>query len=67
MTKEEKRKQTIINRYGSWEAYIETLRTAGSRGGKLRKTPTGFALSKEHAKQAGKKGSAVRWGHGKTL
>lgn len=62
MKPSEKRKQTIINRYGSWEAYIETQKANGRKYGKLRKTPTGFAMSREHAISAGKKGLEVRWG-----
>lgn len=42
MNRYEKRRQTIIARYGSWEAYSESQREAGRKGGKA-KVPKGFA------------------------
>jgi hypothetical protein len=51
MTPQEKRKATIIKKYGSWELYLETQRKSGSKGGKL-STYRGFRDKPGLAKKA---------------
>lgn len=43
--------------------YTEQQRLKGSKGGKARKTVTGF--TKETASEAGKRGAEARWKNGK--
>lgn len=47
MTPQEKRRAAIVARFGSWEAYLESMRQAGSRGGN-KSRGGGFAYLKEH-------------------
>jgi general stress protein YciG len=63
LTPQEKRKQTLIKRLGSEEAYIEYMRTIGRKGGKVGGM-TGFALDTELARKAGRIGGLN--GKGKT-
>lgn len=41
-----KRKQTLIAKYGSWEAYKEVCRSWGSVGGKAEVPTKGFGYKK---------------------
>lgn len=74
MNSNEKRRQTIIEKYGSWEAYVEQryltpenrekARRAGMKGGLAK---VGSFNDVELASAAGKKGNAIRWhGHEKS-
>jgi len=56
----EKRKASIIKKYGSWEAYKEKQAAHGSDGGK--KSGNRPFRNKEFARQAGKKGAESRYG-----
>lgn len=53
LTRGQKTRATRIARAGSEEAYLESLKRAGSKGGKA-KVPKGFAISGK-ASEAGKK------------
>lgn len=65
-TRAEKLKQAGIRKFGSLEAYKQSLAERGRTGGSApKKTPSGFAADKNRAKEAGRKGLATRWGNGK--
>lgn len=62
----EKLKQAGIRKYGSLEAYQQSLVERGRKGGSApKKAPSGFAADRDRAKEAGRKGLATRWGNGK--
>lgn len=53
-------RQKMVEKFGSWEAYIEFCKKNGSKGGKT----TGKSKvrgDKEYYSQAGKKGAEKRW------
>jgi hypothetical protein len=51
--------QTAIKKYGSKEAWKKSLSERGTIGGK-KEVPKGFALNKDLARKASKKGLKVR-------
>lgn len=53
-----KMEQTYIKKFGSLEAYKEFIRQRGSKGGS-KKVPKGFAVNREVAREAGRKGGSV--------
>lgn len=65
MTHREKLRQAGIKKYGSLEAYTESLRERGRKGGSSPKsTPSGFAaMTPEERRKAALKGLRSRW-HG---
>lgn len=58
----EKRKQTLIAEYGTWEAYKQHQAKLGHKGGKIGGaiSPANFKNNPERAKLAGEKGRSVR-------
>lgn len=59
--RQEKRRATIIERYGSWEAYCEFMRECSARI-ENRFIPPGFqAMTPEQRSAAGKKGAEKKW------
>jgi len=60
MTPQEKRKATIIERHGSWEAYLQYQRELGSKGGKSPHSYRGFRDKPGLAQEAAKKSAEVR-------
>jgi hypothetical protein len=53
-----KRRQTMINKYGSYEAYCEAMRSFGAKGGSREAhgdKPRGFQLTPELARENGLK------------
>ena len=58
-----KMKQTMIDRFGSEEAWREAMRNNGSKGGKrssnLLGNAGGFAVNRELAREAGKVGGTI--------
>lgn len=55
-----KREATIIERYGSVEAFNKKLAEFGAKGGKAEKTkPSGFAANPALASRAGRKGGRI--------
>ena len=67
MTPSEKRKATMLKKYGSEEAWKKALREQGRKGGKSPKTaPSGFAaMTPEERAEAGAKGGRNRWKNAK--
>lgn len=62
MTPQEKRKQTLINKFGSEEAYLEYMRGLGSKGGKnVAPEHRYFSTHKESARKAGSLGGKEVW------
>lgn len=57
----QKAKQTLIKKYGSYEAYLEKMRENARKGGK-NGTSNGFAHGKVNPVEAGKKGAEKRYG-----
>lgn len=60
----EKRKATLIAKYGSWEAYKEQQVKHGAKGGKIggSLSPANFKRNKQLAAEAGEKGRQTRYG-----
>lgn len=54
-----KMEQTYIKKFGSAEAYRQYLKDRGSKGGKVR-GQKGFALNRELAREAGRRGGSVQ-------
>lgn len=54
-----KMEQTYIKKFGSVEAYRQYLKDRGSKGGKV-KGQKGFALNRELAREAGRRGGSVQ-------
>lgn len=67
MTLSEKRRATMIKKYGSEEAWKNALREHGSKGGKSPKTaPSGFAaMTPEKLAEVSRKGGMGRKGYRK--
>jgi len=60
LTRAEKIKKTGILRYGSEEAWRESLSKNGKKGGKAQ-VAKGFSFNRELAKEAGRKGAMARF------
>lgn len=61
LTQADKRRLTLIQKYGSEVAYYEAMRKAGAKGGKAKTSATkkrGFGGNPELASKAGKLGGA---------
>lgn len=56
-----KARQTKIDKFGSYEAYIEHYREIGRKGGKVKSSSKGFAYDREKASEAGRKGGLATW------
>lgn len=54
-----KMEQTYIKKFGSLKAYKEYIRERGSKGGKVG-GQKGFAVNKELAREAGRRGGSVQ-------
>ena len=62
--------KSMIEKHGSYEGWCEWMRKNGSKGGKVTGIAKGFALNRELAREAGRKGgtnSKRRKGDGKKI
>lgn len=50
---------TMIEKYGSYEAYKEVMRQRGSKGGSVVGVKKGFAANKLLAVEAGRRGGSI--------
>lgn len=51
-----KYRETMIKKYGSYEKFVESMREVGRKGGSKLGVKKGFALDRERAVEAGRKG-----------
>jgi len=54
-----RRKENIIAKYGSYEAYLEDVRIRAAKGGKAKSPTKGFGSDKDRASKAGVKGGRI--------